>query len=214
MESGEHPRVDRRQPERHRHTIWLLRRIAAVCLLVAVGLLVVPRLLVRYGLAGPPADEVVNAAGQAVQAARAYGAGPSVAAYAQAERELDEARRLLAEGQGHAARRAAERASAQAIEAQKVAIARSQDARRRALVALEELDQRIEELERLFDEVKPRLPREESSRLFSLMKNAREAAATQTVAFQDARYEEVLRQQQATLGVLEAVKERLLAGRP
>ncbi len=214
MESAEKPQVgERRPPERHRHTMWLLRRLAAACLLVALGLLVVPRLLVRYGLAGPRTEDVLRGAEQALEAARTYGGGPDLAAYNQAERELAEARRLLADGRAHPARRAAQRAAAQAIEAQKAAIARSQDARRRAAVVLEDLDRRVEELEGLFDEVKPGLAKPEVSRLFSSMKDAREAAAILTVAFQDERYDLVLDEEASAREVLESVREELTAAR-
>ncbi|HEY7410950.1 MAG TPA: hypothetical protein VII13_09425 [Vicinamibacteria bacterium] len=205
--------VERRHPERHRHVLWLLRRVAAASVLAAVGLLVVPPLLARFGLIGPTTEEVVASAAQAVEAARSYGADDAIGPFAQARRELEAARRWEAGGDHQQARDAAARATAAAIEAQRLAIARGTDERQRARLIVEALDRRVEALEDLYEEVTPGLPKEEKDRLFSLMKNAREAAASLSLAFQDGDFGRVIKEEEAAVRVLDTIRGTVAAAK-
>src|SRR5262245_22666933 len=110
--------------------LQLLRRIAILALSLAVGLAVVPRLLTQLGLIGPSVDEEIALASRAVEAALSYGAKPGQIPFDAAMQELHEARELAGRGHGQAARHAARRAEARAIEAQRYALA-TRDERRR-----------------------------------------------------------------------------------
>ena len=53
--------------------ILFLRRLAVFALLLAVLLLVLPRLLTEVGVLGPTAEDLIASAASAVDAARSYG---------------------------------------------------------------------------------------------------------------------------------------------
>ena len=69
--------------------IQFLKRLTAVALVLAVFLLVAPRLLTEVGVLGPTVEERIAQAAAAIEAARGYGATEELAAFAAARRELE-----------------------------------------------------------------------------------------------------------------------------
>jgi hypothetical protein len=78
---------------------------------------------------------------------------------------------------------------------------------------VEALDRRVEALEDLYEEVTPGLPKEEKDRLFSLMKNAREAAASLSLAFQDGDFGRVIKEEEAAVRVLDTIRGTVAAAK-
>ena len=99
--------------------VQFLRRLAVLALLVAVLLLVLPRLLTELGVLGPTAEELMGSATAAVEAARSYGATEDLPSFVAAQKELHDARRLLQAGRKHDARKAARRTTEKAVLAQR-----------------------------------------------------------------------------------------------
>src|SRR5437660_502285 len=133
-------------------TLALLRRVAIYALLLASGLLAVPAALTELGLMGPTADERIESAQRALQAARAYGA-EGLSVYGEASRELDRARQLAREGSDRAARHAAARAERAAVAAQRSALVTREDERRRAEAIVNDVDKQLNDLENLYSAV-------------------------------------------------------------
>jgi hypothetical protein len=206
-------RNDRRQPNRSRIHQHLLKRVAVLALSTAVLLLLVPRMLVELGLLGPSPEERVASAERALGVARAYGAKPEDAAVRAAEQELATARRLVSEGRGREARGPAGRASAQAVAAQREALVRRDEARRRAKAVVDEIDRRINGLEDLYASVTPGLPKPEVSRLFSRMKRAREASGTLFLAFEEGQHDRLIAEAPKARQVLDETEQELRAAR-
>ena len=112
--------------------LHLLRRVALYALTLAFVLVAVPWALTELGVLGPTPAEHVEAAARVLEAARAYGATEDQPAFKAGLAALDLARQLASAQQGRDARRAAARARAHGVEAQRVALAAREDARRRA----------------------------------------------------------------------------------
>lgn len=195
--------VERRSPERGRHTLQLLRRLSALSLAIALILLVAPRLLAYFGLIGPSVEDRIAEAERAVRAAESYGAKPDATALAAARQELATARRHASEGHPRAARAAAARAGERAREAQAIALVREGDAERKAHAVVEELDGQVNELENMYEALSPSQTRDGRSALFKKMRSARKAAATVFLAHDEKRFEDAL--------ALEAEARRALA---
>jgi hypothetical protein len=197
-------------------TLQLLRRASLYFAVLAVLLLVVPRLLRELGVTGPSVEEEIQRAANAVDAARTYGAVAGEPAFEEAGREAERARELLQGGKARDARRAARRAEARAVDAQRVALARREETRRQAERVVLDVDRRLNELADLHTDASARLPREEASRLFSLMKDARQAGATLFLDYEEEKYREVVEEAPRVLGVLGSVADGLKAagGRP
>jgi hypothetical protein len=204
--------MERRSPERERHTLTLLRRLSALALAATVILLLAPRLLAYFGLIGPSVGDRIAEAERAVRAAESYGARPDHAALVAAREELDSARRLAREGQDRAARRAARQATARATEAQAAALVSEGQARQRAAAVVEDLDRRVNELEGLFAKVSPGLGREERSALLKRMRAARKAAATVFLAHDEKRFEDALAREEEARRALAETRAVIEAG--
>jgi hypothetical protein len=189
----------------------LLRRIAVLALVLTVVLGVGWRLATELGLLGPSVDEVISSASNALEAARVYGADASLPEVQAAERELQGAREHAQKGEGREARRAAARATEHAVAAQRVALGRFSDERRRAEAVVSEIDRLVNDLEEIYSEVTPGLPRAEVDRLVSLMKSARRTGASLVLAYEQGRYQEVLEGEDTTRVALLAAQEKLRA---
>jgi hypothetical protein len=185
-------RLDRRAPDRHLVAVRLLRRIAVLALVLSVLLLAVPRGLVELGLLGPSAEEVVASAEASLRVARSYGATAALPAFEAAERELESARQAARGGDGREARRAAARAEAHAVEAQRVALASESASQRRALAVYTDLDRQINDLEKLYSAAAPGLQKQQISELLSVMKVTRATAGAVFLAYEQQDYEAVL----------------------
>jgi hypothetical protein len=187
-------------------TLALLRRVAIYALLLAGALLAVPAALTELGLIGPTAEQTIDTASRALQAARLYG-GDDSPAYAEAARELDRARRLAHEGSERAARHAAENARHSAVAAQRAGLVQRDDERRRAEAIVEDVDKQLNELENLYDKVTPKLDKDSVSRLLSQMKEARKSGGGLFLAFEQGNYGKVLSDKPAAQAVLTATRE-------
>lgn len=198
-----------RKPERRRVFVLLLRRIAIAAALASLALWLGPRLLVELGLLGPTIEERIQSAERTLRAAASYGATPATPAYAEAERSVHEARARKEKGQWRDARRAAERASEQAIEAQRNALLETEQRRRRAEALVKELDARVNALEDRFDQVTPGLPKPAVSSLVSSMKEARQAAGAVFLAWEKGQPERVLAGERAARTAVEAAARGL-----
>ena len=182
----------RRKPDRRRVLVALLRRIAIVAVLASLALWLGPRGLVELGILGPTAEQRIDSAGRTLRAAESYGATPATRGFADAKRALAEAQGLLAQGRSRDARKAADRAGALAIQAQRGALLAAEQDRRRAEAVVKDLDARVNALEERFDQVTPGLPKPAVSALLSSMKEARQAAGTVFLAWEKGEPRRVL----------------------
>jgi hypothetical protein len=187
----------------------LLRRIAVLALVMAALLLTVPRALYHYGLVGPSTAERVAAARQAVEVARGYGARPEIPAMAAAERELASAEALLAQKRGHEARDAAARAQALAARAQQAALIARDAMRVKAKRVIDDLDQRVDDLEETYSARSKGVGPERARHLFSRMKHARASAAALVLAWEQEDYDSVVKGEGAAVAEIDAVKKDL-----
>jgi len=189
--------------------VHLLRRAALYALLAAALLLVVPRVLLEFGILGEDAGAAVDRAGRAVDAARTYGAKAEMPALREADRQLQLARQHLAAGEKREARRAAAAARTNAVEAQRAALVAQQDEQRKAEAIVEDLDKRMNELEESYTVVTTGLDKSTVAPLFSLMKTARAAGGGLTLAYEQGDYAKVLREEPRAVAVIESTRATL-----
>lgn len=191
----------------------LLRRVAMWSLALAAVILVVPRALFHFAMVGPSTVERIAAARQTVEVARGYGATADIPAMAEAERRLAAAEALQRQGRNHDARHAAEEAHALASQAQQAALVRRDSMRIKAKQVVDQLDRRVDELEDLYAERTPGLPKERVSELLSRMKDARATAAELVLAWEQQDYGTVIAGEGKALKVLEQMKKDLQSAR-
>lgn len=170
----------------------LLKRIAILALVLSVALLTIPRALVEFGVLGPGPEEVISNAEASLTVARSYGANGRLASYQAAEQEIQEARQYAAAGRGRDARKAAARANAHAIEAQKLALSNQSVTQRRAQTVYTDLDRQINDLDKLYSATAPGLQKQQISDLLSIMKVTRATAGAVFLAYEQRDYEGVL----------------------
>jgi hypothetical protein len=194
--------------------LHLLRRAAVYALLAAALILFVPRLLTELGVMGEDAAAAVERAGRACEAARAYGATADMPALQEAERKLQSARELARRGDEREARRAAAAATGQAVEAQRAALVAQQERHRRAEAIVDDVERRLDDLEKSYGVVTTGLDKAAVAPLFSLMKTARAAGGGLTLAYEQEDYAKVLRDEPEALAVIESTRARLRAARP
>jgi hypothetical protein len=180
MEAG----VDRRRPDRRVFVIQLLRRLTIYALAASVAIWAVPRLLVEFGVIGPTPEETIATAERALEAARTYGATPDIQAFAAAQKELERARALAAQGEGREARHASKQAQKLAVEAQRLALVRRDEIRHHAELIYNDLDRQINDLEKLYSAATPGLEKKQVGELLSLMKATRVATGTVFLAYE------------------------------
>lgn len=190
--------------------LHLLRRIAVLALGAAALLLIGSRVLDELGVLGPDAASEIAATGRALQVARAYGASDDLPAMGAATRELDQARSQLASGHDRQARKTALRARADAVEAQRVALARRERVRHRAKDTVDGVDRSMNELEDLYARITPGMDDARVSSLLSGMKQAREAAGGLFLAYENGQYGKVIEEEALVKGNLAAMRRRLL----
>ena len=189
--------------------LHLLRRAALYALLAAILLLFVPRLLMEFGVLGEDAAVAVERAGRAVEAARAYGATPQMPAMRDAERQLQSARGLVRRGEKREARRAAAAAAEDAVEAQRAALVARQEEHRRAEAIVDDVEKRLDELEKSYGVAAAGLDKAAVAPLFSMMKAARAAGGGLTLAYEQGDYAKVLQDEPAAIGVIESTRTTL-----
>lgn len=193
----------------------LLRRLALGALVLATLLALLPRLLTEAGWLGPAITEDLQKAAHAVETARSYGASGDSAEMAAAVKALESARKLAAEGRVREARRTTAEAERQAVAAQRGALARREQERLQTRNVLLDVDRLLNDMEDLYDEVSPGLPRPALSSLVTAMKHARQRGAALFVAFEEERYADVLAgEEEARAALAEALRLLEAARRP
>jgi hypothetical protein len=143
--------------------------------------------------------------------ARSYGATSDLPALGAAEQALAKGEELHRLGRRLEARRAIDEAQRLSSEAQHLALIRRDSQRVRAKEIVDQLDKRIDELEDLYAEKKPRLPRPRVSALLSRMKQARATAAVLVLAWEQQDYASVLKGEAQAMATLDEVKKELQA---
>lgn len=191
--------------------VGALRRLAWLVLALAVGLLLVFRVLPAFGILGPSPGELIQAAADALETARVYGAEADQPQFAAAQARLAEARRLQGGGDSWAARRAALQARAEASEAQRAALVQREENRRQARKAVDEIDAMLNGLEELHSQATRGADRETLSRLLSVMKQARSTGAALLLAYEQGSYGRVLAEEEAVKAALVAARQDLEA---
>jgi hypothetical protein len=189
--------------------IQLLRRLAALALLLALLLAVAPRLLRELGVIGPSGRELSEQAARSLEAARAYGATEDLPSFQAAVGELERARDLARRGEDRQAWRAAAQASAHAIVAQRQALSGREEQRHQAEAIVAHIDRLVSELEDLYVAVTPGLDKPRVARLLSLMKVARQAGASLGLAYEQGNYRKVVDDEKGARAMLAAVREAL-----
>jgi hypothetical protein len=189
--------------------VQFLRRLAALALVLAVLLLVLPRLLTELGVLGPTAEEKVGAAAAALEAARGYGGDDSLPAFAAAQKALDEARGLLQSGRTREARAAADRAAAGARIAQRDALVRRDEQRQRAEAIANEADRRLNELEALYGRAGKLASKARVAELLALMKTARQAGSGLILRYEQDDFARVIAEQPAAFETLDSIRKEL-----
>ncbi len=190
-------------------TTMLLRRLAIAGLLLAIAVGLGPRLLRRAGWIGPSVEERIEEAQRALAAAHQYGAGPGLPAYVAAESALERASARAGAGRLGAARREARDALQQALDAQRLALAQFEDERRAAQKVVRQIDDRLDEVEELFARLPRDMDQAAAAEMSSLLKATRRAGAGLWLAFEEQRFDDVLRERDRVLAVLDANRETL-----
>ena len=206
--------ANRRDPQRQTFLLRFLRRLAYLFLALSAVLWAVPHVLREFAVIGPGTEEHLRAARKALEAARTYGATSDIPAYAAAERHLAQAAALQKGGQGREARREAERASLQAVEAQRAALVRRTETQQKAQAVFNDLDRQINELEKLHRAATAGLDKEQKGKLLSLMKLTRQSTGLLFLAYEKQDYDTVLRGEQQAREVLASTRKTLSTARP
>lgn len=189
--------------------VQFLRRLTVVVLLVAILLLVLPRLLTELGVLGPSAEEQVASAAKAVEAARRYGADEQLPSYLAAGKDLEEAQALLRSGRPREGRSAALRAAEKAVVAQRDALVRRDAERRRAEAIVAEADRRLIELEALYGRASKTAGKARVAELLDRMKAARQAGSGLILLYEEDDYARVIAGEKEAFATLDAVRESL-----
>jgi hypothetical protein len=203
--------VDRRRPDRRMFVIVLLRKITVYALVASFLIWGVPRLLVEFGILGPSPEETIAVAERALEAARTYGATPDIPAFVAAQKELEGARALAAQNRGREARRASKHAQDLAVEAQRVALVRKDEIGQHAALIYNELDRQINEVEKLYSSVTPRLPKDQVGELLSMMKATRVATGALFLAYERDDFPAVVEGEARARAAIAQMKQRLEA---
>lgn len=193
--------------------LHLLRRVAVYALTLAFLLAAVPWGLTELGLLGPTPAEHIEAAARVLEAARAYGATPEQPALRAGLAALDRARELAAAQRGREARRAAAQARRHGIEAQRLALATREDARRRAKRVVDATDDLLNDLEDLYTEAAAGKSKPQMASLLSLLKDARKTGAGLFLAYEQEDYARVLAEEPAANEMLLGVRAALKGAR-
>jgi len=206
-------RVDRRRPDRRLFVIILMRRVAVYALAASAAIWGVPKILVEFGVLGPSPDETIAAAERALEAARTYGATPDIPAFAAAQKELERARALAAQNHRREARHASKRAQDLAVEAQRAALVRRDEARTQATRIYNDLDRQVNDLEKLYSAVSPGLEKASVGELLSLMKITRMSTGVVFLAYEREDFPAVLEGEAKARGAIAQMRSRLEAAR-
>lgn len=190
-----------------------LRRLAGFAVVLAIGLLLVYKVLPAFGLLGPTAAEEIETTASSLETARVYGAVPGQPSLDAAQAGLARARELLAGGRNRAAKQAALEARELAIAAQREALARREDERRRSRQIVAEIDRLLSALEESYSKAAEGKDKAATSRLLAVMRASREAGASLFLAFEQGNFHKVIAERQAVEAQLAEAKASLEAAR-
>lgn len=180
---------------------------------MAVGLVLWFKVLPALGVLGPTTEERVAGAAEAIETARAYGAQADQEQLKTALARLEDARRFASAGQGLKARRAALSAREAAVEAQRGALVRREEDRRRCRRIVDEIDALVNGLEELHSELARGADRSALARMLTVMKAARSTGAALVLAFEQGNYARVLEDETAVKTSLEKARADLETAR-
>lgn len=183
-----------------------MRRATVYAGLLTIGLVTWFKILPAAGLVGPSPQDEVDATARALETATLYGAEPGMPAFEAAGKQLADARALLAAGHGFAARKAALAARDGAIAAQREALTRREDERRRAQHVVDEIDALLSGLEDASQAAAAGKDKAETARVVSIMRESRRTGADLFLAFEQNNFRKVLTEEAA-------VKQRLAQAR-
>ena len=206
--------LDRRDSQRHAFLLRLLRRLATFALVLSVIVWAVPRLLVEFAIIGPDTKEYLQSAEQALAAAQSYGAGPDLPSFKAAQHHLDQAHTFHRSGQAREARREAERAKEQAVEAQRIALVRKTEIQQRAQAVYNDLDRQIVDLEKLYSQATVGLDKQRTGELLTLMKVTRQSTGLLFLAYEQDDFQKVLDGEPKAREVIASTRQTLKAARP
>jgi hypothetical protein len=182
-----------------------MRRATLYAGLLSLGLVLFFKVLPALGFLGPTAQEEIDTTARALETARVYGSEAGMAAFDDAGSGLKTARDLLASGHVFGARQAARSARAMAFAAQREALTRRENERRRAQQIVDEVDRLLSELEDRYSAAASGKSKEETSRLLAIMRTARQSGAALFLAFEQNNYRKVIAEEVAvTAGLAEA----------
>jgi hypothetical protein len=193
--------------------LLLLRRATIYALVLAVLLVVGPKLLTAFGILGPSLEEEIESVERSLLAARSYGASEAEPTHARAAQALARARAAASRRERWQAKRALGEARESAIDAQRAALAAREESRQAAHKVIGEVDRALNELEDLFGEVRKRVDKKESDRLFSLMKATRQKSAALFLLFEEQSYAKVVAGDKEVREILASTRQQLLEAR-
>jgi hypothetical protein len=193
--------------------VELVRRLSWFALGLAALLLLVPAGLTELGLWGPSVVDQLAGAERRLATARAYGGREDDPSYREAQADVEQARKLIAQGEEWRARQLVRRASAHAVEAQRAALTSRESSRRQAALVGVEIDRRLDELEELYAQVTPGSDKQTVSALLSTMKEARRQGAGVLLAIEEGEYGRAIAQEPAARQTLDAARQRLESAR-
>jgi hypothetical protein len=205
--------LERRSPDRRGFIIQLLRRLTVYAFVASALIWAVPRFLVEFGVLGPSPDDAIATADHALEAARTYGATPDIPAFAAAQKELERARALAAQNHGREARHVSKHAQELAVEAQRMALVRRDETRHHATLVYNDLDRQINDLEKLYSAVTPRLEKSEVGELLTLMKVTRASAGALFLAYQQEDFKSVVEGEAKAKSAIAQMRGRLESAR-
>ncbi len=174
-----------------------VRRLAGYAVFLALGLLLVFKVLPAFGILGPTAAEEIERTLRSLETARFYGAEPGLPSLEAAQAGLTHARELLAAGHDRRAKQAALDAREHAIAAQREALARREDERRRARQTVTEIDHLLSDIEEVYSKAAEGKDRAATGPLLAVMRDARETGASLFLAFEQANFRKVIGEAQA-----------------
>jgi hypothetical protein len=189
--------------------VQLLRRGALLTMLLALVLLVAPRLLTNVGVIGPTAEELTASAAASLQAARTYGATDDLPSFVAAKKALEEAQAELRSGRLREARRSARRAAEKAVVAQREGLVHRDQSQRRAEAIVKEVDRRLNDLENLYGRAAKKAGKPRVAELLSLMKEARQAGSGLVLAFEQDDLGRVIAGERTVFATLDRVRDEL-----
>jgi len=190
-----------------------MRRLAGYAVVLALGLVLVFKVLPAFGILGPTAAEEIETTTRSLETAKLYGAELGLPSLDAAQAGLAHAQQLLAAGHSRSAKQAALDARQHAIAAQREALARREDERRRARQIVAEIDHSLSDLEELHKKAAEGKDEAATGRLLAVMRDARETGASSFLAFEQGSFRKVIAEAEAVKTHLAEAKISLEAAR-